>query len=198
MLPDGRYGLMIANRGLPEVEVLKNAQGNAEIALTIMRCVGWLSRDDFSTRQGHAGPFVETPGAQMQGKWTFEYSIIPHSGKWDEAFWQAYAFDAPLQAVVTGCHTGRLAPMSSLVEVAPETFVISAVKPAQNERGWLVRGYNITGRPIDASLKPWRPFKNVALVNLAEEHQAALSPDQDGKVTFHVRPHQIVSVLFFE
>ena len=31
---DGRYGLTIANRGLPEVEVLKNSDGNAEIAVT--------------------------------------------------------------------------------------------------------------------------------------------------------------------
>ncbi|HVM72949.1 MAG TPA: glycosyl hydrolase-related protein [Anaerolineales bacterium] len=195
---DGKHGLMVANRGLPEVEVLKNAQGNAEIALTILRCVGWLSRDDFSTRQGHAGPFLQTPGAQMQGKWIFEYSIIPHAGRWDSAYWQAYAFDAPLQAVAAGCHTGYLAPAASLVEVTPETFVISAVKPAKDERGWLVRGYNITGEPIDVSLKPWRPFKKVALVNLAEEHQSNLSPDPDGMVNIPVRPHQIVSVLLFE
>ncbi|MCS7011825.1 MAG: hypothetical protein NZL98_10690, partial [Anaerolineales bacterium] len=61
-ISDGQNRLTIANRGLPEVEVRQNASGNAEIVLTLLRCVGWLSRDDFSTRRGHAGPFIETPG----------------------------------------------------------------------------------------------------------------------------------------
>ena len=189
---------MIANRGLPEVEVLKNAQGNAEIALTLLRCVGWLSRDDFSTRKGHAGPFMETPGAQMPGQWVFDYSIIPHSNTWTTAFWQAYAFDAPLRAISTGVHTGNLASTVSFVETTPDTFIVSAVKPAGDGNAWLVRGYNITGKPISVTLKPWMPFKKVALVNLAEENQAALQPDQTGCVTFIVRAHQIVSLVFQE
>jgi alpha-mannosidase len=193
---DGKTGLMIANRGLPEVEVLKNAQGNAEIALTLLRCIGWLSRDDFSTRKGHAGPFIETPGAQLPGQWFFDYSIIPHSGGWNTAFWQAYAFNNPLRAVSTGMHAGNLSSALSFVEAAPETFVISAVKPTEVGHAWLVRGYNITDDPIRVTLKPWNPFKKVALVNLAEANQSPLQPDQSGCVTFPVRAHQIVSVVF--
>jgi alpha-mannosidase len=195
-ISDGKCGLMVANRGLPEVEVLRNAQGNAEIALTLLRGVGWLSRDDFSTRKGHAGPFMETPGAQMPGQWVFEYSIIPHPGTWSSAFWQAYAFDAPLRAVSTGLHAGDLASAASFVETTPETFVVSAVKQTEDGQGWLVRGYNITGEPINVTLRSWMHFKKVKLVNLAEENQAALQPDQAGRFTFPVRPHQIVSVMF--
>jgi hypothetical protein len=36
----------------------------------------------------------------------------------------------------------------------------------------------------------------VALVNLAEANQSPLQPDQSGCVTFPVRAHQIVSVVF--
>jgi hypothetical protein len=39
-------------------------------------------------------------------------------------------------------------------------------------------------------------FKKVALVNLAEQNQASLQSDETGSVTFPVRAHQIVSVLF--
>ncbi len=74
---NGEIGLMIANRGLPEVEVLKNGD-HAEIALTLLRAVGWLSRDDMPVRQGHAGPANETPGGQVMGKWGYDYAIIPH------------------------------------------------------------------------------------------------------------------------
>ncbi len=64
--------------------------------------------------------------------------------------------------------------------------MVSAVKQAEDGRGWLVRGYNITGEAIDVTLKPWKRFKKVELVNLAEEKQAALKPDKSGRVT--VRP----------
>ncbi len=195
-ISDGKSGLMVANRGLPEVEVLKNVQGNAEIALTLLRCVGWLSRDDFSTRKGHAGPFLETPGAQMPGHWGFDYSIIPHAGDWSSAYGQAYAFDNPFRAVSTGVHVGKLAPAISFVESAPETFVVSAVKSAETGRAWLVRGYNITGAPIKVTIKPWVPFNKAALVSLAEQTQSSLQPDPFGCVSFPVRAHQIVSVLF--
>jgi mannosylglycerate hydrolase len=195
-ISDGKSGLMLANRGLPEVEVLKNSLGNSEIALTLLRCIGWLSRDDFSTRKGHAGPFMETPGAQMPGEWTFEYSIIPHSGDWQSAFQQAYAFESPLRAVTTALHAGDMPPTGSFIESSPETFIISAIKTAKDGRGWLVRGYNITGEAITVTLRTWKPFTKVELVNLAEEKQSALKADETGCVTLQVHGHEIVSVLF--
>ncbi|MBA4380727.1 MAG: hypothetical protein C0393_08665, partial [Anaerolinea sp.] len=126
-MSNDKIGLMIANRGLPEVEVIRNpfpsrkrVPETTEIALTLLRCVGWLSRDDFANRKGHAGPFLPTPGAQMIGKWTFDYSIIPHAVGWDSIpptdsrqdgilpYDQAYAFEAPLRAASTGLHDGAL------------------------------------------------------------------------------------------
>ncbi len=74
--------------------------------------------------------------------------------------------------------------------------MVSAVKQSEDGQGWLVRGYNITGQAINVTLKPWKPFKKVALVNLAEEIQAALKPDPAGYVTIPVRGHAIVTVLF--
>ena len=102
---NGKIGLMIANRGLPEVEALKDGS-HTEIALTLLRCVGWLSRDDMPVRQGHAGPAFETPGGQVLGKWAYDYSIIPHKGDWHEAYQHAYAFETPLRAI-TAAHTRR-------------------------------------------------------------------------------------------
>ncbi len=193
---DGISGLMVANRGLPEVQVLKNSQGNAEIALTLVRSVGWLSRDDFSTRNGHAGPFMETPGAQMLGKWSYEYSIIPHSGNWQSAFRHASAFETPLRAIATGSHPGSLPPSLSFVETTPDTFVVSAVKPAEDGRGWILRGYNITGEALSVTIKTWKSFGKVELVNLAEEKQSTLKIDQDGRVNVPVHAHAIVSLRF--
>ena len=188
---------MIANRGLPEVEVLKTGTGS-EIAVTLLRSVGWLSRDDFSTRQGHAGPFMATPGAQMIGTWDFDYSIIPHSGNWENAFSQAHGFETPLRALGTSVHPGALTASSSLLLVEPGSFVVSAVKETEDGRGWLARGYNITSEDIQVTIKPWKHFKKAELANLGEEKLAVLKTASDGSVTFPAGGHEIVTVVFSE
>ena len=210
---DGQCGLMIANRGLPEAEVIRGIQSvalslskgletsHSEIALTLLRCVGWLSRDDFPARKGPAGPFLETPAAQMQGTWTFDYSIIPHSGNWKEAFQHAYAFETPLRALSTDLHDGTLPALGSFVEATPSTFVVSAIKEAEDRSGWVVRGINLTDEKITASLKPWKKFKKVERVNLAEQRVEAdghppLQKTSDGTVTVEVRGKEIVTVRF--
>ncbi len=186
---------MIANRGLPEVEAL-NKDAHTEIAVTLLRSVGWLSRDDMPVRQGHAGPGFETPGGQVLGKWTYDYSIIPHKGDWKEAFQLAYSFETPLRAVTTTIHPGELAGKGSFISHSPEEFVISAVKETEDGKGWIVRGYNISSETIQLNLKPLRSFENVMQVNLAEEPIATLKPGEDGSIMIYVSGHEIVSIMF--
>jgi alpha-mannosidase len=194
---DGKTGLMIANRGLPEVEVIKTDDGaNTEIALTLLRAVGWLSRDDMPVRQGHAGPGLETPSGQVQGKSVFNYSIIPHAGGWREACQQAYAFQTTLRAIETGIHPGEIPAQGSFVSSSPEAFIISAVKATENGKGWLVRGYNISSDTIQLGLKPLRRFLHASLVNLAEEELSQLPIANDGSVTISAAGYKIVSVMF--
>ncbi len=200
----GDYGMVIANRGLPEVEIL-SGQGNGhpgcEIALTLMRSVGWLSRGDFVTRKGNAGPMLATPGAQMAGTHTFEYSVIPHTvGPQDAlsllAYWHAYAFNAPMRAVAAGLHTGSLSSQASLASISPQAFIPSAMKMAEDGRGWLVRGYNLTAEPVQVTIIPYQPFQSAYRVNLAEEIEEALTTAQDGSISFSAAGHQIVTVKF--
>lgn len=195
---DGRARLTVAVRGLPEVEALKNAAGNTEIAVTLLRCVGWLSRDDFVTRQGHAGPpAVATPGAQMPGRWEFDYAIIPGLDAL-AAYREAYAFETPMRGVSASLHAGPLPSCGSFIAATPAAFAISALKQAEDGNGWLVRGYNVTGDEIQVTLQPWRPFAQVARANLAETPFAPLAADEGGRVTLRARGHEIVSVLFRE
>jgi mannosylglycerate hydrolase len=195
-ITNGRAGLTIANRGLTEVEVLKNSAGNAEIAVTLLRCIGWLSRDDFVTRKGHAGPFLETPGAQMPGTWTFDYSILPHPGNWKNSFPQAYSFETPMRLARTGLHAGSLPLTGSFVTVSPAEFVVSAIVQSHSTDGWILRGCNLSSEPIQVTLMPFRLFKKVEKVNLSEEKQASFKSAEDGSITFPVRGHEIVTVLF--
>ncbi|MFW9821759.1 MAG: alpha-mannosidase [Candidatus Thorarchaeota archaeon] len=66
----------ILNKGLPEYEAIINEDNEIIFAITLLRSVEWLSRDDFKTRMSHAGPGYYTPGAQCLGKNLFELSLI--------------------------------------------------------------------------------------------------------------------------
>ena len=138
---DGTHTMTLANRGLPESEVLvrtSHGVSSPEIALTLLRCVGWLSRDDLSKRKDHAGPFLETPTAQMPGEWEFDYSIIMGNDP-IPTYQEAWNFDSPLRAAATDIHPGTLPSTGSFIMVSNPSFVISTVKEAEDGQGWLVR-----------------------------------------------------------
>jgi len=193
---DGQVGLLLANRGLPEVAVLPAAGGGSEIALTLLRCVGWLSRADFCTRRGHAGPPSATPGAQEQGRHRFAYALIPHAGDWTAAYPDAYAFDVPLRVVDAPLHAGPLPAAAAFLRVEPAAFLLSAVKPAEEGCGVVVRGYNVTGAPLRVTLAPRQRFARAARVRLDEEEEGPLSMAPDGSVTLDVGAYEIATVRF--
>ena len=68
----------LTNKGIPEVELVDEHK----LALTLVRSIGFLSRSDYPERPIHAGPFLETPGAQeLNTKYQFNYSIVTHSAE---------------------------------------------------------------------------------------------------------------------
>jgi mannosylglycerate hydrolase len=202
-ISNGKDGLMLANRGLPEVEVIPTDTGT-DISLTLLRCVGWLSRDDFANRKGHAGPFLATPGAQMQGTSGFDYTIIPHSGSWSSKqedgfpFQQAYSFNSPLRGVESTIHPGHLPDTNSFVHVEPATFLISSIKRTQDQKAWLIRGYNLSGDDINVNFQLLKKTKRAELVNLAEESLVKLKLDKAGTFSIPAKHHEIVTIKFID
>ncbi len=195
---DEQNGLLIANRGLPEVEVRNTSEGYSDVALTLLRCVGWLSRDDFPERKGQAGPALATPEAQMLGSWTFDYAIVPHKAKERlSAFQQAYAFEAPMRAESAALHEGVLPSAGSFMQVEPGAFRLSSIKAVENGGGWVVRGYNLSDALITVRLNPMLPYQTAERVDLAEQPLGVLPRDEDGQsIRLVVHPHEIVTVLF--
>ena len=197
---DGAHGVMLANRGLPEYEVLPREDG-AEIALTLLRCVGWLSRDDIHCRTNHAGPGVAVPEAQCPGRHTFRYSLIPHTGDHHQAYTLAYDFQTDLRAISIGERpsppmTSRakgLPDTLSFVTVEPATLEISAIKEPENGKGLIIRCWNTGSEPVKGTFQLWRPFRQAVRVNLAEKEQATLAHDAD-TVTLPVGGQQVVTI----
>ena len=191
---DGQSGLLVANRGLSEYEVIPLDEGVA-VALTLLRCVGWLSRGDLYCRQGNAGPSLPTPGAQCLGTHTFEYALVPHQGSWEDAYAQAHAFNAPLRAVSVSASDGSLPSSLSFIESDPPEFVITAIKQAEEGDGLIVRGCNIAGEAREVTLRLESSFRRAARVNLNEEEQEDLAAEGN-VVRLSVRAWQVVTVKF--
>ncbi|MFL7808168.1 MAG: glycoside hydrolase family 38 C-terminal domain-containing protein, partial [Anaerolineae bacterium] len=190
---DGQIGLMIANRGLPEVEVLRAARG-AEVALTLLRCVGWLSRGDLSVRRGPAGPELPTPEAQCIDEYTFHYAIIPHPGTWQSAIDEAHAFHAPMRAVSTGSHGGALAESGAFVRVEPASLVVSAVKQAEDGRDLIVRLWNTSPDRCEGEIQLWRSAARVSRCNLDESEIEPLELIGGRDVRFPARGNEAITL----
>jgi alpha-mannosidase len=133
----------------------------------------------------------------MTGAWHFDYAVIPHAAGWQAAYPLTYAFQSSLRGVVDGPHPGDLPSTGAFLACSPPEFVLSAVKEAENGRGWIVRGCNLMDTSVEVSLKPLFAFTTAALANLAEETQAPLTPAADGAVCFEVRGYGIATVRFW-
>jgi mannosylglycerate hydrolase len=55
-----------------------------ELALTVLRSIGLISRNDNPFRQDPAGPEIRIPAAQMRGRHRMTFALLPHAADWIE------------------------------------------------------------------------------------------------------------------
>jgi len=190
-------GLTIASRGLPEIETIVD-NGETELALTLLRCVGWLSRDDLSIRQGHAGRPIEVPDAQCQGEFRFLYSIIPHGSDLLQAWSQAQIMQSGLRAEIAGLHSGTLPLSAGLVIVDTPAFALTTVKIADDGSGIVVRGYNLIDQPIEVKFQPAFAARYARMARLDEKvYGRSMSPDSSGSFKITAGPSQIQTIIIY-
>ncbi len=196
--PVKNLGLTVMNQGLPEYEIVPAGAEPAAIALTLLRCVGWLSRSDLSTRRDHAGPGLATPGAQLTGRHIFHYAIMPHAGDWLEAGaqQQAHCFNHPLQGIMTAQQVGSLPAAASFVEIQPEQIALSTIKPSEDGLAVIVRIWNPSEQTLaGAKLRFYRQPARIRLTNLAEDtYLEELEPDTAGWTAFNLPARRIATL----
>jgi hypothetical protein len=150
-LSDGRRGLTLVTHGLHEYEVLPGPP--PVLALTLIRAVGWLSRDDLRLRKGHAGPPLRTPGAQAFGPHRFQFSLVFHDGDWTpDAVWrQAETTLLPLQVAGTFGGAGDPHRGSASISLEPAAIQLTACIPDGD--GYLLRLLNAGATAQDARVR---------------------------------------------
>lgn len=175
-LTDGVDTLAVAASGLYEAAWL-DQRG---LALTLLRGVGWLSRDDLRTRGGGAGPRFQTPEAQELGRHTFHYALVPSGGDWTAALTSAQQFIAPARAWVAD---GLAAPG---LDLDVPGLVTSALVRSQDGQALVLRAFNATDHGVDVKVPTGA---RVRASRLDEEPGEDLVPG----TTVTLRPHEIVT-----
>jgi alpha-mannosidase/mannosylglycerate hydrolase len=194
---DGTQALTVANRGISEVEAVREPDGTTSLALTLLRAVGWLSQADLSLRPGPAGPPFPTPGAQMLGLHRAEFALFAHSDGDPMRVAQAHAFAyPPIPFVRSSGGPAVLGDGSRLVAIDDPEVVVSAVEPDQGD-GPKVRIYEAGGRTRTVTVR-WRgsaagTLVPVDLMGRADTTQCMPTPDGAGAVVT-LRPWQILTL----
>ncbi len=160
---DGARGLALLNRGLPEYEAHPAASG-VDVAVTLVRSVGWLSRNDLLSRPQGAGPALPTPEAQCLGMHVCELAIYPFASEWwnSALLQEAQAFTAaPL------VFSGAAQDTSGLLELSGP-LQVTAVKRAEDRDSLIVRVSNPAPVPAEGQVRFQPAVSSLYLTRLDE------------------------------
>lgn len=151
----GARGITVLADGLPEYEARKDGA----VLVTLLRAFGALSRADLPERPGHAGWPTPTPGAQCLGPFAARLGLCFHDeaalAGLDRIEAAAVAFHAPVMARMlrSALHVHQAVPGPQLLG---EGLVFSAMKPADDGKGIVLRCYNPTRAAARGSWRmPW-------------------------------------------
>jgi alpha-mannosidase len=142
-------------------------------------------------------PTLPDPEAD-QGEQRFAYSLLPHTGGWQDASAlqpgtqaEAYALNDPIIAVWgPGGEARELPP---LVRCDSPNVIIETVKRAEDGNGLIVRLYEGQRRRGTVRLLAGFAVREARLTNLLEEDGEALRVDGN-TVELGLRPYQIATV----
>ncbi|MEP7217234.1 MAG: glycosyl hydrolase-related protein, partial [Anaerolineaceae bacterium] len=189
-------GLAVFNKGLQEGEVVTNRDGEQAYALTLLRCVGWLSRPDLVSRRGGAGPTIATVDSQMLGSHEFDYALTSYRGGWRSARVQplAHSFAYPPIAWATNEHDGSAGQSLPLARFGSPGVVPSAMQRSDLDGSPLLRVYSSNESGAEAVIEVPVAGNGATLVNLMEEQTGEVSVN--GGWRFPLRPWEIATVRF--
>ncbi|MFC7547974.1 hypothetical protein [Plantactinospora sp. GCM10030261] len=170
-----------------------------ELAVTVLRSIGLLSRNRHALRDEPAGPQLPTPLAQCRGRHTVDLAVLPFRGAWHSAgvsaAAEAYrhdlltfpgsgpaAGDAPLPADVTG------------LAVEGPGVVLTSVR----DRDGRLEVRVVAQTPVEATalVRAGRPVRAANRADLLGRPGEPLPVAADGTVRLTLRPWEIATIQF--
>jgi alpha-mannosidase len=171
---EGNYGVALMNDCKYGYAVDKN-----ELSLTILKSATY---PDFTADKG---------------KHIFAYSIYAHDGYADreEVVWQSYLLNNPLQCETSKKVESGLPETYSLLSCEQKNIIVETVKKSEDGNATVVRLFECMNKQTEITLELGFEFSSVYLSNLLEKEEKEL-PFDGNKVTFTVKPFEIVTLLF--
>lgn len=193
-------GLGVGVDGIRDYAVLRDG---ATISITLLRCVGWLSRGDLRERRGHAGPALETPSAQCIGRRRFRYTVVPLGS------------DAGIDVAVRSVRGFLSPPWLARGDGTARTFLAAETDPADavaqlTALRWgpggriVARFVSLSDRPLAVRLRMHRPIRAATAVDLREgwgdpgntgldviRTAAPLEIEPEGTAVARLLPHEL-------
>ncbi len=175
------------SQGLHEA-ALQDWQGHAALSVTLLRSVGWLSRDDLRTRGGGAGPRMPTPEAQCLGNYDYHYSL--------------HLAGNDLKSTLNSINQSRHQPLvkqgdqrslPALFEIEQQALHLSALTFSQDRQGLIIRFVNETPEPQALKLRALFPYESLSEIDPTERFYSALPAKQ---TEWELAPFEILSLHY--
>jgi hypothetical protein len=201
-LSGAERGVTLYSDGLAEYEVTPGGG----IAVTLVRAVGELSRNDLPERPGHAGWPVPTPEAQSIGQLEARFALLPHGPRKEEtiALVERTADDVllPLRGFTLRSALAAPAPTAG-VELSIDdreserlegAVAFSACKLTEDGDGIVLRCVNLTERTLRARWRIGTPIYEAVLARLDETPIQSLTAD-GSVIPFEAEPRAVNTVI---
>ncbi|MFD5073412.1 glycosyl hydrolase-related protein [Streptomyces sp. NPDC058371] len=162
---------------------------DGELALTVLRSTGQLSRNVHPYREEPAGPQIPTPEAQMVGTTTVQLAVLPHAGDWCDGGLvdAAERYRHPLHAALG---TG---PLDSVPASGEGITVQGAVLTSLRRREDALELRLVAQSPDASTAVVHGPFTSARRVDLLGRPGASV-PVEDSTLRLPLRPWEIATV----
>ena len=190
----GDRGATVFSDGLAEYE----ATPAGDVAVTLARSVGVLSRIDLPERPGHAGWPEETPWAQGPGPLEATLGFMPHDGARTPAvidLIERTADDILLPLVGSTLRSALTVPAPTAgLELEGEGLAFSAAKDGDDGDWIVLRAVNLTDEARRGAWQLGIPIREARRSRLDETPGEPVDVS-NGRVEFTAGPRAIVTLL---
>ena len=190
---DSTRGVTVYSDGLAEYE----ADPGGDVAVTLVRSVADLSRNDLPERPGHAGWPVPTPEAQMLGPFAAELALFPHGPRNSETIdlIERTADDVLLPLTGTTLRSA-IADYSATpgLELEGRGLAFSSAKESEDGEWLVLRCVNLTDDTVPGRWSlPFAPRE--ARFARLDETRLGAAPISGRSLSFSAGPRAVVTLL---
>ena len=182
---DGKHGLALLNIGLPGSNV-----SDGTLLLSLMRSA---RISDYQVSGVDDLASSSNLGLELGQSRTFHYALVPHSGSWQDArvFRAGLEFNHPLLVRPLNQHPGKLLSKWGLLDISAPNVVLSALMPAEDGNGVIVRVYEAAGQAAaDVKIHFSSTVQAASEVNLMEDKLKSATVENN-TIRLDLRPFEI-------